>query len=503
MCILYSWWIASLVLHAHDRNWVIPFLVWFATSFRLALWHIQSRRAIIPFQYIWKNVALRFVKSIPESWRLACGAFIVVCVYVIGAFATPESPNNTRVDRAISLLGIAVFLFALWVFSKNRKKIQWHTVIVGMLLQFLVALFVLRTRVGYNIFNFVSRIARQLLGFSSKGTAFLTEKSVADTVQWFIVTVIPAIIFFVSFVQAFFHFGIIQWCVVKFATVFFWCMRVSGVEAVVAAASPFIGQGESAMMIRPFVNHLTIAELHQVMCSGFATIAGSVLVSYISIGVDPQAMVSSCVMSIPASLAMSKIRWPEEEETTPADRVHVPEDEENRHANVLHAITNGAWIGLKIGATVASCLLCIISLIALINGILGWVGRYINIAEPPLTLEMIIGYLCYPIAFLLGASRKNEDIYKVARLIGLKLVSVSPKLRTMNANTRSVFQESTFFLKFSLLNVSSRMNSSPTVIYSLMSTPHFLHALVSWQHMLFVALPISPLWEIRLGFSDN
>lgn len=114
-------------------------------------------------------------------------------------------------------------------------------------------------------------------------------------------------------------------------------MRVSGAEAVVAAASPFIGQGESAMLIKPFVAHLTKAELHQIMTSGFATISGSVLVAYIGIGLNPQALVSSCVMSIPASLAISKLRYPEEEETLTAGRVVIPDDDEHRSANSLHA----------------------------------------------------------------------------------------------------------------------------------------------------------------------
>jgi CNT family concentrative nucleoside transporter len=135
--------------------------------------------------------------------------------------------------------------------------------------------------------------------------------------------------------------GTIQWFIGKFAVFFFWALRVSGAEAVVAAASPFIGQGESAMLIRPFVAHLTQAELHQVMCSGFATIAGSVLVAYINLGVNGQALISSCVMSIPASLAISKLRYPEEEETLTAGRVVIPDDDEHRAANFIHAFANG------------------------------------------------------------------------------------------------------------------------------------------------------------------
>ncbi len=139
-----------------------------------------------------------------------------------------------------------------------------------------------------------------MLGFAGEGVSFLTSVETAKT-PWFLINVLPAIIFFVALVQLLYYYGIIQWFIGKFAVFFFWSMRVSGAEAVVAAASPFIGQGESAMLIRPFVSHLTMAELHQVMCSGFATIAGSVLVAYIGLGINPQALISSCVMCVPTS----------------------------------------------------------------------------------------------------------------------------------------------------------------------------------------------------------
>lgn len=134
----------------------------------------------------------------------------------------------------------------------------------------------------------------------------------------------------------------------KFATVFFYTMKVSGAEAVVAAASPFVGMGESAMLIKPFIAHLTDAELHQIMSSGFATIAGSVFAAYISYGISPLALVSACVMSIPASLSVSKLRWPETEEPLTAGKITIPEDEDEKAYNFLHAMTNGSWLGIKI-----------------------------------------------------------------------------------------------------------------------------------------------------------
>ncbi|CDM37879.1 hypothetical protein DTO013E5_6388 [Penicillium roqueforti] len=423
-----GWWIAGLILHRHDIGWLIPFLLYLAITLRIIFFYVPITVVSRPMHWVWGRTAHPFVRLIPEKIRTPSAAALCIAVILVGSFVSEESQDNTRANRAVSLFGMVVFIFGLWLTSRNRKKIVWHTVIVGMLAQFIIALFVLRTTAGYDIFNFISSLATDLLGFAADGVIFLTsedfyyfDKGFAPQ-QFFIVSVISAIIFFVAFVQLLYYFNILQWFIGKFAVFFFWSMRVSGAEAVVAAASPFIGQGESAMLIRPFIAHLTMAELHQIMCSGFATIAGSVLIAYISIGVNPQAMVSACVMSIPASLAVSKLRWPEEEETLTAGRVVVPDDDEHRSANALHAFTSGTWLGLKIAAMIASTLLCIIALIGLVNGLLTWWGRYLNINDPPLTLELIVGYICYPIAFLLGVSR-DGDLLKVAQLIGTKLVT--------------------------------------------------------------------------------
>jgi CNT family concentrative nucleoside transporter len=418
-----GWWTAGLGLHHDDMNWVVPFLLWLFITTRLVTLHVPISYITRPMYWTSNQTGSRVATAIPEKWRVPAAAALTVSVILIGAFVSEENADNTRENRAISLFGLVVLLFALWATSRNRKAVVWHTVIVGMLMQFVIALFVLRTSVGYDIFNFISGLARSLLGFAKDGVAFLTDPDTAQ-IGWFFLAVIPAIIFFVALVQMLYYFGTLQWCVGKFAVFFFWAMRISGAESVVAAATPFIGQGESAMLIKPFVAHLTMAELHQVMCSGFATIAGSVLVAYIGMGINPQALISSCVMSIPASLAMSKLRYPEEEDSLTAGKVVVPDDDEHKAANVLHAFANGAWLGLKIAGMIIATLLCIIALVALVNGILTWLGHYLNLTgEYELTIELILGYICYPIAFLLGVPR-GPDLIKVARLIGMKVVTV-------------------------------------------------------------------------------
>ncbi len=377
-----------------------------------------------PMHFVWNNTGGRVATLLPGRKGVLAGAALTIAVIIVGSFASAENEDNTRANRAVSLFGLACFIFGFWATSRNRSKIVWHTVIVGMLVQFIIALFVLRTKAGYDIFNFISELARLLLGFADQGTSFLTNASVLN-LHWFLTGVIPAIIFFVSLVQLLYYWGILQWFIKKFASFFFWSMRVSGAEAVVAAASPFIGQGESAMLIKPFVPYLTMAELHQVMCSGFATIAGSVLVAYIGMGLNAQALISSCVMSIPASLAFSKLRYPEEEKTLTAGRVVIPPNEEDRAANGLDAFAKGAWLGLKIGGMIVATLLCIIALISLIDGFLTWWGHYINLdGEYNLTLELVLSYIFFPVAFMLGVSRENNghQLLLVGRLIGIKVI---------------------------------------------------------------------------------
>jgi concentrative nucleoside transporter, CNT family len=418
-----AWWIAGLVLHRDDLGWLIPFLLYLAITLRIITLWVPVTYVTRPMHWTWNQTGVRVYNLIPEKLRLPAAALVTIAVFLVGSMVSEESANNTRGNRAISLVGLGLLIAILYATSRNRSKIRWHTVIGGMLTQFIISVFVLRTDAGYDIFNFISYLARQLLGFAQQGTSFLTTPDVA-TLPWFLIGVIPPIIFFVALVQLLYYSGILQWFIGKFAVFFFWSLRVSGAEAVVAAATPFIGQGESAMLIRPFVPHLTMAEIHQVMTSGFATIAGSVLVAYIGLGLNPQALVSSCIMSIPASLAVSKMRYPETEETITSGRVVVPDDDEHKSTNALHAFANGAWLGIKIAGMIVATLLCIIAFIGLINGLLGWWGRYLNITDdgkPYLTLQLLLGYIMYPVAFFLGVPR--GELLEVAELIGVKIIA--------------------------------------------------------------------------------
>lgn len=394
--------------------------MYIAVTIRIVTLWVPVSVVMNPTKAVYRNTLYRGYEAIPARLHQPLAAVVTVAVFLVGSMVPAETGDNTRANRAVSLFGLVVMIALLTLTSRDWRRIPWHTVIGGMLTQFVIAVFVLRTQAGYDIFAFISEMARTLLGFAADGVEFLTDDTVT-ALTWFLTGVVPPIIFFVALVQLLYHVGLIQWFVGKFATFFFWTLRVSGAEAVVAAATPFIGQGESAMLIRPFVPHLTLAEIHQVMTCGFATIAGSVLVAYIGLGLNAQALVSSCIMSIPASLAVSKMRYPETEETLTSGRVVVPEDQEHKASNSLHAFANGAWLGIKIAGMIIATLLCIIAFVALINGVLSWWGRYWSIDGPPLTLQFILGYILWPVAWLLGVPAR--DVYNVAQLIGVKIIT--------------------------------------------------------------------------------
>ncbi|VUC26543.1 unnamed protein product [Clonostachys rosea] len=416
-----AWWIYGLIFHRSDHlGWLIPFLLYLAISLRLLFWIVPVRFVWDPVRLIWSHTFQRIYNTIPPKLHQPAAAVVTVGVIMLGTFVPAEIGENTRSSRAISLFGLVVMIAGLAATSHNRRKIPWHTVIGGMLTQFIIALFVLKTKAGYDTFNFISNLARTLLAFAAQGVAFLTDAEVAG-LGWFLIGVIPPVIFFISLISLLYHFGILQWFVQKVGKFFFWTLGVSGAEAVVAAATPFVGQGESAMLIRPFVPHLTNAEIHQVMTCGFATISGSMLVAYIGLGLNPQALVSSCIMSIPASLAISKMRYPETEETLTSGDVVMPTVEEDKSSNALDAFAQGAWLGLKIGGMILATLLCIISFVALVNGFLTWWGKYWNITDPDLTLQLVLGYIMYPVAWLLGSPK--QDLRAIGELIGLKIIT--------------------------------------------------------------------------------
>ncbi|PBP19110.1 NupC family nucleoside cotransporter [Diplocarpon rosae] len=401
-------------------NWVEPFLLWLLVSIRIITLHVPAGLVLVPVHFVWSRGVTRIENLIPQTYRTIAGAIVVAAALLLGVFIPDETPYNLRSDRAVSMFGYIVFLAGLYATSRNRKAVVWRPVIVGVLAQFIVGFFVLQTELGKTIFKFLADALTTLLVFAYDGVVFLTEADIT-TFGWFIVNSLSVFVFFVALVQMAYYVGLIQWAVPKIAYVFGWAFGISGAEALAAATTPFLGMGEAAIVIKGFVPLLTQAEIHQVMTSGFATISGSLMIVYIGLGASGQAVISSCVMSIPISIVISKIRVPETEDPLTRGIISIPNletDDGNEETNILHAMANGAWIGLKVAGMVMANLLVIIAVVALLDGILHWTFKYIQ--APNITISKIFGYIFYPVAFLMGVPR--SELYLVGQLIGMKTI---------------------------------------------------------------------------------
>lgn len=167
---------------------------------RLILWHASASRLTAPLGKLWHWTVLRQTNVVPPKWSLLASWLVLIALIAAVVFVQSDLGDNNATNRGISLAGLALTMGLLWLTSRNRSRVCWHSVLVGLYLQFLVALFVLRTDVGYNIFSFVSDRATDLLGFSDEGLAFLTDDAVPG-LSWFVISVVPPIIFFAGIAQ--------------------------------------------------------------------------------------------------------------------------------------------------------------------------------------------------------------------------------------------------------------------------------------------------------------
>ncbi|KAJ7078885.1 Na+ dependent nucleoside transporter C-terminus-domain-containing protein [Mycena belliarum] len=418
--LILGWWISSTILKATRHRWIVQTL--FAWFFILI---IAFR--YIPTSVVSKPVSAVWMPLVQEPWyrlaypiRLAIGWLCLLGIVFGSAFGFRLEGNTNYGDRAISVLGLFIFQLGFFLSSSNRSAISWPTVIVGLFIQQAIALFVLKSGAGFSIFHWIATLAADFLSEGLIGAEFFFDH---ETIlkHWFFVNTLGSIIFFVAVVQMCYYLGVMQWIIKHFAWLFFKLMNVSGAEAVVAASSPWIGQGESACLVRPYVDLMTESEIHLTMTSGFSTIAGSVLSAYISLGVPPQNLVTSSVMSIPASIAISKMRLPELDEPVTRGQVVVDrgEDKKGAPANALHAFSQGAVFGLIVAGQILTNVLTVLALVATINGLLTWIGRGFGIHA--LTLQLVLGYVFYPVTFFLGVPR--AEILTVSRLLATKLVA--------------------------------------------------------------------------------
>ncbi len=305
-----------------------------------------------------------------------------------------------------------------FIISEDRKKINWRTVISGLLLQVFFGLIILKTGFGRGIFEGAREFFAGILNFTNEGSNFVfgSLNDVSKVGFVFATMVLPTIIFMSSLMSVLYHIGIMQIIISATAKVMVKVMGTSGAESLAAAANIFAGQTEAPLVVKPFIDKMTRSELMALMTGGMATVAGGVLAAYVGLGVDAGHLLAASVMSAPAALVCAKIIVPERETSLTSGSIKMTY--EKNSTNVIDAAAFGAGEGLKLALNVGAMLLAFIALISMLNGILGTVGGWFS--YPNLSLELLTGYLFAPVAWLLGVPW--SEAFQVGVLLGKKLV---------------------------------------------------------------------------------
>lgn len=334
------------------------------------------------------------------------------------------------------VLGILILIFIAYALSANRRAIQWKTVGLGLSVQLIIAIGVLKIGWVTAIFETMGNFFVNVLEYTGAGTAMLLgEFANVDRYGFiFLFQALPVIIFFSALTSVLYYFGVIQKLVGFLAWGLTKLLRISGAESLSVAGNIFLGQTEAPLLIKAYLEKMNRSEIFLVMVGGMATVAGSVLGAYIGFlgGNDPvqrlefaKTLLAASVMAAPGAVVISKIMYPQTE--TVATHVHIAN--EKIGANLLTAISNGTSEGIKMAVNVGAMLLVFIALIAMLNGILASLGGGVGLnswiaAHTPysqLSIELLLGYLFAPLMWLIGVAK--EDITLVGQLLGVKLVA--------------------------------------------------------------------------------
>ncbi len=338
-----------------------------------------------------------------------------------------SAEETTIVQRLTSFVGVFLLVGLAWTMSTNRKLVPWRVIGWGTGLQLLFGVLVLKTSAGLALFAFLNDAVTKLLEFTTQGSKFLFGNFV-DSEFTVALNVLPTIIFFSSLMAVLYHAGVMQKAVAGIAWLMRRTMGTSGSETLSVAANIFVGQTEAPLLVRPFVETMTRSELNSVMVGGFATVAGGVLAAYVGMlrDVFPDIaghLIAASVMSAPAAMVVAKVMVPETEESPTRGEVklEIPKVD----ANVIDAAARGAADGLQLALNVGAMLLAFLALVALADYVVGLPGHLINdavghIVVPDLSIAKILGWLFWPIAFVMGTP--VQDCTAVASLLGEKMV---------------------------------------------------------------------------------
>jgi len=347
-----------------------------------------------------------------------------------------ESQGFSGTSLFRGILGMISLIVLAVVFSNNRKAINWKTVGAGLSAQVLIAIGVLKVPFIKAGFEFVGKIFTSILDYTAAGSEFLFGGLMnADSYGFiFVFQILPTIVFFSALTSLLFYLGVIQRIVKLMALLLTKLLKISGAESLSVAGNIFLGQTESPLMIKAYLERMNRSEILLVMIGGMATVAGGVLAAYIGFlgGTDEllrlhfaKHLLAASVMAAPGAIVISKILYPQ----TEAINTDVKVSQDKIGSNILDAIANGTTEGLKLAANVGAMLLVFVAIIAMLNGILGWIGGFTHLNEwiaanspyQEFSLEAILGTVFAPLMWLIGVAK--EDIMLMGQLLGVKLAA--------------------------------------------------------------------------------
>ncbi|HSR41727.1 MAG TPA: nucleoside transporter C-terminal domain-containing protein, partial [Longimicrobiales bacterium] len=355
------------------------------------------------------------------------------------------APPGTLPQRLRSLVGLVLLTLLAWALSTNRRVVSWRIVLWGLGLQLAFAFLVLRTPVGAAFFQGVSHAVDAVLHYAEEGAGFVfgdlihnnvpvgpgeagtnapleaQSEMVARTGAFFAFNVLPTIIFVSSLMTVLYHLGVMQWVVRGAAWVMRRTMGTTGAETLSAAANIFVGQLEAPLVVKPYVQRMTVSELNAVMAAGMATISGSTLAAYVGMlsGRFPDIaghLIAASVMSAPAALVAAKLMVPETGEPETRDGVSIAL--ESPDVNVIDAAARGAAEGLRLCLNIAAMIIAFLALVYMADGLVSWVGGLVGVEG--LTLSGLVGMALRPVTWIVGVPW--ADAGEVGRLFGLKTV---------------------------------------------------------------------------------
>ncbi len=321
----------------------------------------------------------------------------------------------------MSLVGMVVLLGLALLLSDNRKAINLRTVGGAFAIQFLLGAFILYVPWGKDVLGAASSGVQSVIDYGNTGIEFLFGSLVNFSVEGigfiFAFKVLPTVIFFSALISVFYYLGVMQVVINVLGGGLRKVLGTSNAESMSATANIFVGQTEAPLVVRPFVPKMTQSELFAVMCGGLASVAGGVLAGYAAMGVPLEYLIAASFMAAPGGLLFAKIIKPETEE--PIEQLASDADSaDDKPANVIDAAAGGASSGMQLALNIGAMLLAFVGLIALVNGMLGGIGGWFGM--PELTLELILGYVFQPLAFLIGVPWEDANI--AGSFIGQKLI---------------------------------------------------------------------------------